>query len=66
MTTKEMAQAVIDAVSACEELKTAAKNYIDAIGTEAETEAGRMLVDEAEEDISSIDNTIAFFESDMA
>ncbi|MBQ9516637.1 MAG: molecular chaperone Hsp90 [Eubacterium sp.] len=66
MTTKELAQAVLDAVSACPEFKQAAQNYIDTIGTDKEAEAGKILIAEAEEDIASIDNTIAFFQSDMA
>lgn len=66
MKTKELAQAALDAVSACAELKEAAQNYINAIGTDKEAEAGKILVAEAKEDICSIDNTIAFFESEMA
>ena len=66
MNKKELAQAVIDAQSACTEFKEAAKNYIDSIGTENEEAAGKALVAEAQEDICFIDGTIAFFESDMA
>ena len=66
MTKKELAQAVLDAPSACAEFKEAAQNYINAIGTENENSAWDNLVAEAKEDISTIDNTIAFFESDMA
>ena len=66
MITKELAQAVLDAPSACPELKDAAQNYIDAIGTDKEPEACKILVAEAEEDICTIDNTIDFFSTDMA
>ena len=66
MTNKELAQAVIEAQSACPEFKEAAKNYLDSIGTENEEAADKALVAEAKEDISPIDGTIAFFESDMA
>ena len=66
MTKKELAQAVLDAQSACPEFKQAAQNLIDSIGTEKEEEAGKILLAEAEEDINSIDDTIAFFESEMA
>jgi hypothetical protein len=66
MDKKDLAQAVIEAQSACPEFKEAAKNYIDAIGTEREAEAGKILLAEAQEDINSIDDTIAFFESEMA
>ena len=66
MTTKAMAQAVLDAPSACPEFKEAAQKYIDAIGTDAEKDAAAALVAEAKEDISPIDGTIAFFATDMA
>ncbi|MBQ8077704.1 MAG: molecular chaperone Hsp90 [Eubacterium sp.] len=66
MTTKAMAQAVLDAPSACPEFKETAQNYINAIGTDAEKDAATALVAEAKEDISPIDGTIAFFATDMA
>ena len=65
MNKKELAQAVLDAVSACKEFKEAAQNYLDAIGTEREGEAGKALVAEAKEDICTIDHTIEFFESEF-
>ncbi len=63
---KELAQAVLDAVSACPEFKEAAQKYLDSIGTENEAEAGKILVAEAEEDICTIDNTIEFMATDLA
>ena len=63
---KALAQAAIDAGSACAELKAAAQNYLDAAGTAGEKEAARILVAEAEEDICEIGPTIAFFESEAA
>ncbi len=66
MTTKAMAQAVLDATSACPEFKEAAQKYLDAIGTSDEKKAGEILIAEAKEDISPIDGTIAFFATDMA
>jgi len=66
MTAKELANAVLEAVSACPEFKAAAQAYLDAAGTENEAAAGKALVAEAEEDISPIDGTVAFFETDMA
>lgn len=66
MTNKELAQAVIDAPSACAEFKEAAKNYINAIGTDDEKKMGAMLVAEAKEDICTIDDVIGFFATDMA
>ncbi|MBQ7203734.1 MAG: molecular chaperone Hsp90 [Eubacterium sp.] len=66
MLNRDLAQAVLDAPSACAEFKQAAQNYINSIGTDKETEAAEMLIAEAKEDIAPIDGTIAFFESDMA
>ena len=66
MITKELAQAVLDAASACAEFKEAAQNYIDSIGTDNEKKAEETLIAEAKDDICTIDNTIGFFESDMA
>ena len=66
MTKKDLAQAVLDAQSACPEFKQAAQNFIDSVGTENEKQAGEILLAEAKEDICFIDGTIAFFESDMA
>ena len=66
MSNKELAQAVLDAQSACSEFKESAQKFIDSIGTEKEKEAGEILLAEAKEDICFIDGTIAFFESDMA
>lgn len=63
---KELAQAVLDAFSACPEFKEAAQNYLDSIGTDKEAEAGKALVAEAEADIIPIDGAIAFFKSDKA
>ena len=62
----KLANAVLEAGSACKEFKEAAKYYLDSIGTEKEAEAWDNLAAEAKEDISPIDGTIAFFESDMA
>ena len=65
MDKKELALGVLEAQSACPEFKQAAKNLLDAIGTDKETEAGKILVAEAEEDICFIDGTIEFFGSEM-
>lgn len=62
----ELAKAVLAAPSACPEFKETAQKYLDAIGTDEESKAAAILVAEAEEDISSIDGTIAFFQTDMA
>ena len=61
---KALAQAVIDADSACPEFKEAAQNYLKAIGTDDEKLAAKTLVEEAAEDIQPIGNSLAFFASD--
>ena len=66
MTTTELAKNVLEAVSACAEFKAAAQAYLDAVGTDQEADAGKALVAEAEEDIGSIDGTIAFFGTEKA
>ena len=63
---KELAQAVLDAVSACPEFKEAAQNYLNAADTDKKAEAWNALVAEAKEDICSIDNTIEFMTTDLA
>ena len=44
MTNRDLAQAVIDAQSACKEFKEAAQNYIDSIGTDKEAEAAKFFL----------------------
>lgn len=66
MTKKEMAQAAVDAPSACKEFKEAAEAYLAAIGSVDETEKGKILVAEAEEDICTNDGVMGFFSSDRA
>ncbi len=61
-----LAKNVLEAVSACPEFKAAAQAYLDAADTGREAEAWAMLKAEAKEDISPIDGTIAFFETDTA
>jgi CHAD domain-containing protein len=63
---KELVNAVIASRTACPELKDAAAKYLDAIETENEKAAASALIKELEEDVNSIDDTIAFFKSDKA
>jgi hypothetical protein len=63
---KELVNAVISSHTACSELKQASRDYLDAVGTENEKEAANLLIAELEEDVNSIDDTIAFFSSDFA
>ena len=55
---------VLAAPSCCPELKEAAQTYLDVLDTPDEKEAGKLLAAELEEDVQSIDDTLAFFSSD--
>ena len=61
-TIKELTQDLLQAPSACKEVKEAAQNYLDAAGTEKEADA---YVKELEADIMPIDGLISFAGSDM-
>ena len=63
---RELVNAVINSQTACPELKLAAKEYLEAAGTEKENESAKALIAELEEDVNGIDDTIAFFKSDFA
>lgn len=62
----EKAKEVIAAPSCCAELKEAAQNWIDAVGTDGEKKAAEVLIAELKEDVMPIDPTIEFFGSDAA
>lgn len=64
-TIKELTQDLLQAPSACKEVKEAAQNYLDAAGTEKEAEAATAYVKELEADIMPIDGLISFASSDM-
>lgn len=51
---------LIEANSCCAEAKEAAKNWLEAVGTEKEAEASKNLIAELEADIMPIDGLIAF------
>ena len=51
---------LIEAKSCCAEAKEAAKNWLEAVGTEKEAEASKNLIAELEADIMPIDGLIAF------
>lgn len=53
-----------NAPSCCAELKTAAQDWLDAVGTEAIAEQTKTLITELETDIMPIDGLIAFADSD--
>ena len=60
----EKVKEVLAASSCCPELKAAAQTYLDVLDTPDEKEAGKLLVAELEEDVQSIDDTLAFVSSD--
>lgn len=60
----EKVKELLQASSCCAEAKEAARNWLDAIGTEKEAEAAKALIAELEEDIMSIDDLIAFAASE--
>ena len=64
-TIQELTADLLAAPSACKEIKEAAQNYLDAVGTEKEADAAKAYVAEMEADIMPIDGLIAFAESDM-
>ncbi|MBR1672762.1 MAG: heat-shock protein Hsp90 [Fretibacterium sp.] len=57
---------LISAPSCCSEAKAAGQAYLDAEGTTGEKAAARALIAELEEDVCSIDDMIAFADSDRA
>ena len=61
-TVKEM----IAAPSCCPELKAAGEKWLAAVGTAEEKSAGAALLAEVKENVSAIEHTIEFFESETA
>lgn len=61
----EKVKETIEAPSCFAALKTAGEKYLEAVGTEAEAEAAKELVAELEKDVNPIEDSIAFFKSDM-
>lgn len=64
-TIRELTEDLLAAPSACKEVKEAATNYLNSIGTDNESDAAKAYVEELEEDIMPIDGLIAFAGSDM-
>ena len=58
-------QTMIAAPSCCQELKSAGQNWLNAVGTAEENAAWNTLVAEMKEDVSTLDRTIPFFESEL-
>ena len=62
----EKLKAVIAAPSCCPELKEIAIEWIQASGSDHEAAATRSLLHELDEDVCTIDDTLAFFTSPAA
>jgi len=61
---KQEVERFLEAYSLCPEGKAAAQAYLEAFGTEHEQEKAKALIQEIKEDITSIDDLIAFAESE--
>ena len=66
MTKTEMVKEILQAGSACQELKDAAQNYLDAVGTADEHDKAETLVAECEADVMKCADVIAFMKTDAA
>ncbi|MBR6014228.1 MAG: hypothetical protein IK062_10705 [Selenomonadaceae bacterium] len=62
----EKAKAMISAPSCCPELTAAGQAWIDSIGKSDETEKAGNLISEIKEDVTTIDDLVAFAHSDTA
>lgn len=62
----EKVNAILAAPSCCPELKEIGMEWIQASGSDQEAAATRALLHELEEDVCTIDDTIAFFASPAA
>jgi len=62
----EKVKAVVAAPSCCPELKEIGMEWLQESGGDHEAAATKALIAELEEDVQTIDNTLAFFESPAA
>lgn len=60
----EKVRELVAAPSCCPEAKAAGQALLDAAGTDKEADAVRALIAELEEDVCSVDDALAFFESE--
>ena len=63
---KEQTEALLNAPSACAEIKSAANAWLAALGTEKEAAETVKYIAELEADIMSIDGLIAFGQTELA
>ena len=66
MTKTEMVKEILQAGSACQELKDATQNYLNAVGTADEHDKAEKLVAECEADVMKCADVIAFMKTDAA
>ena len=59
----EKVKEAIAAPSCCAELKAAGQEWLDAVGTEKLSDATKKLLQELEDDVCALDDTMAFFDS---
>ena len=63
---KPIVEALLNAPSCCPELKAVAQAWLVAVGTNQEAVVTGALLQEAREDVCTIEHTIGFFESPAA
>ena len=59
----EKVKEAIGAPSCCAELKSVGQEWLDAVGTDKISDATKKLLQELEEDVCALDDTMAFFDS---
>ena len=59
-------KAILEAPSCCAELKEIGMEWLQAVGSDHEDAATKSLIHELEEDVCTIDDVLAFFESPAA
>ena len=63
---KPIVEALVNAPSCCPELKAVAQTWLVAVGTDQEASVTAALLQEAREDLCTIEHTIGFFDSPAA
>ena len=63
---KPIVEALLNAPSCCAELKAVAQAWLAAVGTNQEDTVTAALLQEAKEDLCTIEHTLGFFESPAA
>ena len=62
----EKAKEMVAAPSCCPELNAVGQSWIDSVGKADEKEKAKLLIAEIEEDVTTIENLVAFAHSDTA